>query len=146
VGRSKAVGLDPSLYNGLSGFRAALRKFLAFSEAATRNAGVTSGQYQALLVIKTHPAEAIMIRELADDMLLQHHGAVQLVDRLVLAGLAARRPSTTDRRIVFVVLTKKGSTLLERLALAHARELLRQEPLLAESLRHLRQISAETIS
>jgi hypothetical protein len=39
-----------------------------------------------------------------------------------------------------VVLTTKGRTLLQRLARAHAKELLRQEPLLAESLRRLRQI------
>jgi DNA-binding MarR family transcriptional regulator len=76
--------------------------------------------------------------------LLQHHGAVQLVDRLARAGLVARRHSTTDRRIVLVVLTARGSALLERLALAHAKELLVQEPLLAESLRRLRQIDAAT--
>lgn len=142
--RRTTLGLDRSLYEGLSGFRSALRRFLTFSEAATREAGVTPGQYQALLAIKAHPAGAIMIRELADQLLLQHHGAVQLVDRLARAGLVARRHSTTDRRIVLVVLTARGSALLERLALAHAKELLVQEPLLAESLRRLRQIDAAT--
>ncbi len=140
VRRGNAVKLDPTQYAGLAGFRSALRKFLAFSEAATREAGITPEQYQALLVIKIHPTGTIMIRELADQMLLQHHGAVQLVDRLARAGLAARRRSTTDRRSVLVVLTAKGGVLLERLAFAHSKELLRQEPLLAESLTRLRQI------
>lgn len=34
---------DSSLYEGLAGFRFALRKFLAFSEVVTRAAGVTPG-------------------------------------------------------------------------------------------------------
>ena len=130
--------LDPSLYEGLAKFRYALRQFLAFSEAETHEAGVTPQQYQALLVIKTHPEGAIMVRELADQMLLQHHGAVQLIDRLVRAKLVERRQPPTDRRSVLVTMTHKGAELLERLASNHIRELLKHEPLLAESLRRLR--------
>ena len=44
---------DLALYAGLAGFRFALRRFLAFSEAVTSAAGVTSSQYQAMLVIGT---------------------------------------------------------------------------------------------
>jgi DNA-binding MarR family transcriptional regulator len=117
-----------------------LRRFLAFSEAATREAGVTTGQYQALLVIKTHPTGEIMIREIAEQMLLQHNGAVQLVDRLARVGLVSRCTSKTDRRSVLVSLTAKGGALLARLARVHRRELLQHEPLLAESLKRLRQI------
>lgn len=138
--RANAVRLGPTEYETLARFRLALRRFLAFSEATTREAGVTSGQYQALLVIKTHPTGATMIRELADQMLLQHNGAVQLVDRLARAGLVSRCNSRTDRRSVLVSLTAKGDALLVRLATVHQRELLRHEPLLAESLRRLRQI------
>jgi DNA-binding MarR family transcriptional regulator len=142
VGRGNSVRLNLAEYEGLAGFRLALRRFLAFSESTTRQAGVTPGQYQALLVIKTHPTGAIVIRELAEQMLLQHNGAVQLVDRLVQAGLALRSNSTIDRRSVLVRLTPKGGALLARLASVHRRELLRHEPLLAESLRRLRQIDS----
>jgi DNA-binding MarR family transcriptional regulator len=131
---------DSSLYEGLAGFRFALRKFLAFSEVVTRAAGVTPWQYQAMLAIRTHPARAIVIRELADQMLLQHHGAVQLVDRLCKAGLARRTKSAQDRRSVLVVLTAKGTRLLARLASVHRDELMRHESLLAESLARLRNI------
>jgi DNA-binding MarR family transcriptional regulator len=140
VRRGSSDRVDPTQYQSLARFRSALRQFLAFSEGATREAGVTPNQYQALLAIKTHPAGAMMIRELAEQMLLQHHGAVQLVDRLAAAGLVERRNSATDGRSVLVTLTGRGGTLLERLAAAHIRELLKQEPLLAESLRRLRQI------
>jgi DNA-binding MarR family transcriptional regulator len=131
---------DLVLYEGLAGFRFALRKFLAFSEVATRAAGVTPWQYQAMLAIRTHPAGAIVIRELADQMLLQHHGAVQLVDRLCKAGLARRTHSAKDRRSVLVVLTAKGARLLARLASEHRDELMKHESLLAESLARLRNI------
>lgn len=134
------MALDLTVYEGLAGFRYALRKFLAFSETETHDAGVTPQQYQALLVIKTHPEDAIIVRELADQMLLQHHGAVQLIDRLVRAGLVERRQSRTDRRRVLVTMTPKGAKLLERLASKHIKELLKHEPLLAESLRRLNHI------
>ena len=132
--------LDPKIYAGLAGFRFALRQFLAFSEAATSAAGVTAQQYQALLIVQAHPGPDITIRELADQMLLQHHGAVQLIDRLAGAGLVERRNSVADRRSVLVVMTAGGREILDRLASAHIAELLRHEPLLAESLMRLRQI------
>ena len=137
----ETLALDASLYEGLAGFRFALRRFLAFSEAVTSAAGVTSQQYQALLVIKIGSGGATMIKDLADQMLLKHHGAVQLIDRLVRAGLAERRHSPTDGRSVLVAMTAKGEKLLEQLASAHIKELLKQEPLLAESLSQLRSMA-----
>ena len=62
---------------------------------------------------KTYPAGAIMIREFADQMLLQHHGAVQMIDRLVAGGLVQRSYSSTDGRSVLVSLSAKGTALLE---------------------------------
>jgi DNA-binding MarR family transcriptional regulator len=140
VGSGETWAPDAGLYEGLAGFRYALRRFLASSEAMTRAAGVTPQQYQALLVIKTAPDGAVMIKDLADQMLLQHNGAVQLIDRLAHAGLVERRQSSTDGRSVLVVMTAKGAGLLEHLASNHVKELLRHEPLLAESLRRLRQV------
>lgn len=138
MGRQKPI--DPSIYENLAAFRLALRRFLTFSEAAAAAVGVTAQQYQALLVIKTQSAGEVMIRDVAEQMLLQHHGAVQMIDRLVAGGLVERSQSPTDGRSMLVSLTAKGATVLERLAAQHARELLEQEPLLAESLRRLRQI------
>lgn len=141
MGSDQAVTRDPGLYEGLAAFRYALRQFLAFSEAVTHAEGVTPQQYQVLLVVKTHPDGAIMIRDIADQMLLQHHGAVQLVDRLAEAELVERRHSSTDRRSVLVAMTAKGTRLLEHLTSSHVKELLKQEPLLAESLKRLRHLA-----
>ena len=134
------MALDPSIYDGLAEFRFALRQFLAFSETATGAAGVTPQQYQALLAIQTSPQREIMIGEFADKMLLKPNGAVQMVNRLANSGLVKRRSSPTDRRSVLVSMTAKGVILLERLASQHVEELLKQEPLLAESLKRLRQM------
>ena len=141
VANSETPSLDASIFEGLARFRYALRQFLAFSEAAAQAAGVTSQQYQALLVIKTHPGDGIMIKDFADQMLLQHHGGVQLIDRLVSAGLVERKDSPSDGRSVLVIMTAKGERLVQHLASNHIRELLKREPLLAESLRRLRKIA-----
>jgi DNA-binding MarR family transcriptional regulator len=140
VRQGNSIRADLTYYESLAEFRLVLRRFLAFSEAETREAGVTSVQYQAMLAIKTYPGGTMMIRDLAEQMLLQHHGAVQLVDRLARAALVTRVPSPTDRRGVLVGLTPDGEALLERLAALHRRELLRHERLLADSLRRLREI------
>jgi DNA-binding MarR family transcriptional regulator len=132
--------IDPNIYESLAAFRLALRRFLSFSETATGAAGVTPQQYQALLVIQTQATGRVMIRDVAEQMLVPHNGAVQMIDRLVAAGLVERRHSPTDGRSVLVSLTAKGAAVLESLAAQHVKELLRQEPLLAESLRRLRQI------
>lgn len=136
-----AAPLDDSVYEGLASFRGAMRRFLAFSEATLTAAGITSQQYQAMLVIRVHPNRAIMIRDLAREMLLQPNGAVQLVDRLVSAGLVERRQFSGDRRSVFVSMTNQGSSLLEKLAADHLHEMLRQEPLLEEALNRLRRLN-----
>ena len=140
--KPRAVRGEQLMYESLARFRFALRQFLAFSEATTSKAGVTPQQYQALLVVQTPISGGeVTIRDVADQLLLQHHGGVQLIDRLVAMGLVERRRSELDRRKVIVSMTEQGIALLRRLASAHRDELLKQEPLLAESLARLRQIA-----
>ena len=136
------MSLDRESYQGLAGFRLALRQFLAASEGISKNAGITQQQYQAMLAIKTWPSQSMTMGDLADQLLLTHHAAVQLVNRMAKAGVAARAPSSTDRRSVLVKLTPSGEALLDRLADRHLDELLRQEPHISRSLRRLRRMSA----
>lgn len=132
--------MDRDGYEGLAGFRLALRRFLAASETLCRQAGVTTQQYQAMLAIKTRQGETMAMKDLAEQLLLTPHAAVQLVDRLSKAGLAGRRPSSEDRRSVCVELTELGEQLLDRLASQHLKEVLRQEPQLSASLKRLKQL------
>jgi DNA-binding MarR family transcriptional regulator len=130
--------LDPESLRGLAGIRFAIRRFLAASEAITKQGGVTPLQHQALLSIQTWDAERMAMKDLADQLLIAHHAAVQLVNRLEKAGLAERTRSSDDRRNVWVSLTREGKRLLDRLASLHLAEMLRQEPLLTQSLARLR--------
>jgi DNA-binding MarR family transcriptional regulator len=132
--------LDPDRFLPLASFRHALRRFLAASETISRNAGVTQQQYQAMLAIAAWPDGAMSVKDLSEELLLTHHAAVQLVDRLAKAGLAQRSPSSVDRRSVELSLTESGSALLDDLASLHLAEMLRREPALSTSLRRLRRL------
>jgi DNA-binding MarR family transcriptional regulator len=127
----------------LAGFRYALRQFIAASEAINRAAGTTQQQYQAMLAIKTWPYDAMSIKDLAELLLLTHHAAVQLVDRLSKSDLVERSASLDDRRNVLLTLTCKGARLLDDLAGKHLEAMLRQEPALSSSLRRLRKLGPE---
>src|SRR5450631_2626212 len=65
--------------------------------------------------------------ELADRLAVEGATMVAMVDRLVKAGLVIREPSTTDRRIKRVVLTRTGNLLYDKVreeAAAFRKELL----------------------
>ena len=134
--------MDQEHYLGLAGIRAALRQFIAASESINRSAGTTQQQYQAMLAIKTWSFETMSMKDLAEQLLLTHHAAVQLVNRLAKSGLAERETSPDDRRSVRLKLTPKGAALLDDLAARHLEEMLRQEPALTSSLRRLKKMGS----
>jgi len=131
------VPIDRQRYLGLANFRYAVRRFLAASERISAESGITTQQYQSLLT-DAATTETLAMKDLAEDLLLQPHAAVQMVDRLQKLGLAERRASPLDGRVVLVALTDKGETLLDGLAERHLAEILKQEPRLTEALRRLK--------
>lgn len=125
-------------YATLAAFRHTLRRFLAFSEDAARASGLTAQQHQAILALKGHRAGApLTIGDLADHLLIKHHSAVELVDRLVQAELVTRASAEDDRRRVVVTLTAKAEAILEALSATHLEELKRSRALLAQLLDRL---------
>ena len=133
--------LDDDTFAGLAGFRSALRRFLSVSESAVKSAGVTAQQYQAMLAIRATAAQELSIQGLAQELMLKPNGAVQLVDRLEGIGMVQRRVAPEDRRSVLVTLTQLGHQVVGVLAAEHLDELVRQRPLLEESLRRLKSIA-----
>jgi DNA-binding MarR family transcriptional regulator len=125
--RSRAPDLGPAEYRTLAAFRYTLRRFLAFSDVAASAVGLTQQQYQALLVMKAQHG-TMSISELAAQLLVKHHSAVGLVDRLEHQGLVRREPSRDDRRKVVVRFTPHGVRVFEKLAAAHRAELRRIGP------------------
>ena len=110
-------------YRHLLEVRTGLRRFLHWSEEQARSAGLTPAQHQLLLAVRGHPGDRPpTIGELADHLLLQHHGAVQLVDRAAAARLVTRERDAGDHRVVHVHPDARGARILESLAAWHLEE------------------------
>ncbi len=121
--------LNKAEYQLLAAFRYTLRRFLRFSEESARAVGIEPQQHQALLAIKGFPErERMTIGELAERLQIKHHSAVELADRLVSNGLAARELDSADRRQVYLTLTQQGEAVLRQLTTAHREELRRLGP------------------
>jgi DNA-binding MarR family transcriptional regulator len=133
------VGSEPKAedidYTALAELRHQIRKFLTFSEQEARAVGLEPQQHQLLLAVKGLPeSERPTVSTLAERLRVRHHTVVGLVDRLVAAKLAARRPSKTDRREILVQLTPRGERLLRELSLLHHAELETAAPALVTAL------------
>jgi DNA-binding MarR family transcriptional regulator len=122
-------------YRLLSEFRYLIRCFLEFSETVAVRAGLTTRQHQALLAIKGVRQDAVpTIGYLAERLRIRHHSAVELVNRLVEAGLIVREHDTGDRRRVRLELTAAAEQHLKEMSTSHMMELQRMQPALLEIL------------
>ena len=123
-------------YESLAELRYQIRRFLRFSEQASRAAGLEPRQHQMLLALKGLPnSTKPSIGELAERLQVEHHSAVELADRLVAAGYARRTRSSEDRRAVLLSVTAKGERVLRVLSLHHKDELRRRGPALIKALK-----------
>jgi DNA-binding MarR family transcriptional regulator len=122
-------------YRALADFRFQIRRFLQFSEEAAHADGLEPQQHQFLLAVRAFDGPGgPAVGDLARTLLIKHHSAVGLTDRLVERGLVKRVRSATDRREVHIRLTAEGKKKLMRLSSAHRAELLNSGPLLVASL------------
>ena len=125
-------------YQALAEFRYQIRKFLHFSDEAIHEAGLERAQYQLMLAIKgLPPGMRPRIREVANQMSIRHHSAVELINRLEAGGYVRRERGEDDRREVLLTLTQKGERVLEELALHHHEELQSAAPGLVSALRRV---------
>jgi len=132
--------MDLELVRSLADFRRALRGFLAASESISKAAGITAVQYQAMVAICAWDGP-MAVRDLAEQLMLTHSAAVQMVQRLAAIGLVDRETGEKDRRVVRVTLTPTGGDLLAGLAHSHLEEVLRRERDLQIALRRLRAVA-----
>jgi DNA-binding MarR family transcriptional regulator len=125
-------------YQALAEFRYQIRRFLRFSEEAARQAGLEPQHHQLMLAVKGAGERAgPPIAYLAESLQLQHHSAVELVDRLAKRGLVERTHSEEDRREVHVKLTARGERILKQLSLHHRVELRTLAPALVSTLKKI---------
>ena len=74
---------------------------------------------------------------LAERLQLEHHSAVELIDRAEQSSLVMRTGDHRDRRQVIVHLTSKGESLLKKLAREHRAEIAAAAPHLLKALQAL---------
>jgi len=130
-----ASDLSTADFRALADFRYRIRRFLHFSEEAARAEGLEPQQHQMLLAIRALDEGAgPAIGALAEHLLIRHHSAVGLLDRLEERRLIARTRTHPDRRTVRVKLTAAGERKLHRLSHAHRSELRTAGPRLVETL------------
>ena len=127
-------------YESLAELRYQIRRFLHFSEQASRKAGLEPRQHQMMLVLKGLPAGTRpRIGELAQRLQIQHHSAVELANRLATGGYVRRHRGGEDRREVLLSLTPKGERVLRELSLHHKAELRMRGPALVAALKRAMQ-------
>jgi DNA-binding MarR family transcriptional regulator len=130
--------LSDADYVALAELRFRLRSFMAFSEGQARAVGLEPRQHQLLLALRgLPPAQRPTIGTLADRLVLKHHTAVELVDRLERLGLVQRDADPNDGRVALLTITARGRGMLDRLSLTHRSELVKTGPALLESLQTL---------
>ncbi len=128
-------------YQALGAFRNALRRFMAFSEAGSRDLGLTPQQHQALLAVRAHPdTEPMTVSALADVLMIKNHSAVGLVERLVERELMTRSPSPHDRRRVELTLTDLGRRKLEAISRNNLGQLQTSIPVFTDLMHALEQL------
>ena len=123
-------------YQCLAEIRHQIRRYLHAGELAARTLGLEPRQHQVLLAIKGLPVGVRpRVGEVAERLRIQHHSAVELVNRLAVAGYVRRRRENGDRREVLLALTPKALRTLDHLTDYHQWELNEGVPELTHALR-----------
>jgi DNA-binding MarR family transcriptional regulator len=136
--------LSSSDYRALAAFRYEIRKFLAFSEQAARDAGIEPQQHQLLLAVRGLPeGSRPTIGTIAERLCVKHHTAVALVDKLETIGLVTRERSSEDRREVLLRLTHAGDRVLRTLSSLHRQQLQSAGPEVIRALRDILKRASE---
>jgi DNA-binding MarR family transcriptional regulator len=125
-------------YQTLAAFRYPLRRFLAWSERAARQAGLEPQQHQLMLAISgLRAGQVSTIGVVAERLQIRHHTVVELVDRLEANGLVVRSRTSPDQREVVISLTPEGEQRLAPLVRQSLNTLTEAGPELIEALRNV---------
>jgi len=86
-------------------------------DALFKSHGLTDSQYNVLRILRgaAEAGERLGVYDIADRMLTRQPDITRLVHRMQAANLVVRERCAEDRRIVWVNLTRKGRSLVNRL-------------------------------
>jgi len=122
AGGSRASHLEA--LRRLAWFRYRVRCFQRFSEQVARSLDITPQQHQLLLGVAGYTGRGwATISELAEFLQGRHNAVVGLVQRAVERGLVRKIQGEKDRRFVKVHLTRRGSTILDKISRKNIAEL-----------------------
>jgi DNA-binding MarR family transcriptional regulator len=114
--RSKASSLSISLENRI--FVALLKTADSLGQDAgqlLKTAGLTTAQYNVLLILRGAEPEGLACRAIGDRMISHDPDMTRLLDRMEKRRLITRERQTDDRRVVKTRITAQGLSLLKTL-------------------------------
>ena len=94
----------------------------ALSGSLLAEHGLTLNDYEALLRLARAEAGQMRRVDLADQLTLSASGVTRLLDGLEASGLVKRGSCSTDRRVVYAVITGAGRAKLETASESHLAE------------------------
>lgn len=115
-----ALSLSDRHYAGLLAARTGLAAFVQLSERDARAVGATHAQHHVLLALRGHNDEtAPTVKDIATALGIASPSAVELIARMVAAGLLRRQDDPSDRRVTRLRLTRLGDKILRQLSETH---------------------------
>ena len=111
--------LDEKEMQAWQGFLRASIRLMERLDAELEDHGISLADYEILVHLSAETSGELRMTELAARTLVSRSGLTRRLDRLVEAGLVARRSCPTDRRGVLAVLTPAGRRRLEQAAPTH---------------------------
>ena len=107
-------------YTGLLAARTGLASFVQHSERDARAAGTTHAQHHVLLALRGLPeSPGSTVKDIATALGVASPSAVELVARMVGAGLLRRQDDPNDGRLTRLKLTGLGERVLHALSEDH---------------------------
>jgi DNA-binding MarR family transcriptional regulator len=103
-----------------------------------RNVELEPRQYQLMLALKALSRDVRpRIAELAEQLGIHHHSAVELVNACEEQGLLRRERGVSDRREVLVKITPAGEEMIRELVRLHLAEVFSLAPALLDSIEQI---------
>jgi DNA-binding MarR family transcriptional regulator len=106
------TGRKESIASAFDNLRRVVQVVHGYSKRAEHVAGLTGPQLWAIKVLAE--SAPVMVSELARRMYLHPSTVIGILDRLEARGLVRRTRSTRDRRVVTVVLSRKGKEAIRK--------------------------------
>lgn len=115
------AGLTDRHFAGLLGVRTGIAVFQRISEREARLAGASHTQHHVLLALRGHPEPdgGPTVKDVAAALGVASPSAVELIARMVEAGLLQRFADPEDGRVTRLHLTSLGHRLLHQLSEPH---------------------------